>query len=355
MMTESLPLLRPVPDRIETTRLVLRPWNPGEAPVLKALIDANLEHLRAWMPWAMEEPSSVEAIAQRLELFAANVRDGVDYAVGVFLGDEAIGGAGLHRRDGPDTLEIGYWIASSHIGRGYASEAALALTSLAFALPHVEHVQIRCDPHNAASAAVPRKLGYTHAATLEGDAKTPTGAPRASMVWEISRASFRRAFEAAGVSTSRTLLRHILATLAYSAAKSCRGAPEDFTHFPAAADSRSAGEILSHLGDLLEWVDSQVRGAERWSNSKPGAWDEDVARFHRALQRLDDYLASGAPLHYDATRLFQGGIADALTHVGQINMLRRLAGSPVRGENYAKAEIVMGRVDKQQTPPVAEF
>src|SRR5205823_6001448 len=120
-------------------------------------------------------------------------------------------------------------------------------------------------------------------------------------------------------------------------------------------DSRSAGEILSHLGDLLEWVDSQVRGAERWSNSKPGAWDEDVARFHRALQRLDDYLASGAPLHYDATRLFQGGIADALTHVGQINMLRRLAGSPVRGENYAKAEIVMGRVDQQQTPPVAEF
>lgn len=155
--------------------------------------------------------------------------------------------------------------------------------------------------------------------------------------------------------SARVLLRHTLATLAYRAAKACRGVPEGFTNFRAAADSRSAGEILAHLGDLIEWVDSQARGAQRWTTSIPASWDDDVSRFHRALQHLDDYIASGALLHHDATRLFQGGIADALTHVGQINMLRRLAGSPVRGENYARAEIAIGTLGQTQPFPRAEF
>ncbi|HEV8217624.1 MAG TPA: GNAT family N-acetyltransferase, partial [Gemmatimonadaceae bacterium] len=353
MTSDALPLLHPLPDRIATSRLVLRPWNVADAPVLKALIDANLEHLQAWMPWAMNEPSPVEAIAQRIEIFATNVHEGTDFIVGVFLGDEAIGGSGLHRRAGPDTLEIGYWIASSHTRRGYASEAATALTRVAFAMPHVEHVQIRCDPRNSNSASIPRKLGFSHIATLEADTLTPTGERRATMVWQISRATFQDFAErpmstqtstAAPVEPERALLRHAVATLAYRAAKACRDAPAGFTDTRAAADSRSAGEILAHLGDLIEWVDSQARGAQRWNNSKPSAWADDVARFHGALQRLDDYLASGAPLHHEATRLFQGGIADALTHVGQINLLRRLAGSPVRGENYAKAPITIGTV-----------
>ena len=365
MTMEPLPPMHPLPDRITTPRLVLRPWSAGDAPVLKALIDANIEHLRAWMPWAMKEPSPVDAIAARIELFAAHVREKSDYTVGIFLGDEAIGGSGLHRRAGPDTLEVGYWIASSHTRRGYASEAAKALASLAFTMPHVEKVQIRCDPLNAASASVPRKLGFEHVATLEADTVTPSGEPRATMVWEISRAKFEASqkeatvsapvFDVAAADSARALLRHTLATVAYRAAKACRGAPDGFTDFRAASDSRSAGEILSHLGDLLEWVDSQARGAQAWRVSMPAAWDDDVARFHRALQRLDDYLASGAPLRYDATRLFQGGIADALTHVGQINMLRRLAGSPVRGENYAKAPITIGSVGKDQPNPRAEF
>jgi RimJ/RimL family protein N-acetyltransferase len=364
MTSDALPLLHPLPDRIATSRLVLRPWNVGDAPVLKALIDANLEHLQAWMPWAMNEPSPIEAIAQRIEIFAANVREGTDFVVGVFLGDEAIGGSGLHRRAGPDTLEIGYWIASSHTRRGYASEAAIALTRVAFAMPHVEHVQIRCDPRNSNSASIPRKLGFSHIATLEVDTLTPTGETRATMVWQISRATFQdfeerrmttRTSDATFVEQERALLRHALATLAYRAAKACRDAPAGFTDVRAAADSRSAGEILAHLGDLIEWVDSQARGAQRWTESKPSAWGDDVARFHRALQRLDDHLASGAPLHHEATRLFQGGIADALTHVGQINLLRRLAGSPVRAENYAKAPITIGTVGPDQPKPRAEF
>lgn len=155
--------------------------------------------------------------------------------------------------------------------------------------------------------------------------------------------------------SSRALLRHAVATLAYRAAKACRGAPDGFTNFRAAPDSRSAGEILAHLCDLIEWVDSQARGPQRWNNSQPGAWDADVDRFHKALQRLDDYLASDAPLHRDATGLFQGGIADSLTHVGQINLLRRLAGSPVRGENYSAASIIIGRVGQSQEKPRFEF
>lgn len=357
MTNESLPLLRPLPDRIETMRLVLRPWGPADAPVLKALIDANLDHLRPWMPWAMNEPSPLEAIAARIEIFAGNVREGTDYTIGIFLGDEAIGGSGLHRRNGPDTLEIGYWIAARHAGRGYASEAAMALTSLAFAFPHVEHVEIRCDPRNTPSAAVPRKLGFSHGATLEADTKTSIGEPRDTMVWQLSRAAFHgnREQSVERPSSSRALLRHALATLAYRAAKGCRGVPDAFTSFRVAHESRSAGEILAHLGDLIEWVDSQARGTQRWTNSQPGAWADDVDRFHRALRRLDDYLASGAPLHYGADRLFQSGIADALTHVGQINMLRRLAGSPVRAENYAKAAIVIGNVGKDQEKPQVEF
>lgn len=190
MTGESLPLLAALPEQIATSRLVLRPWRVSDAPVLKALIDANLDHLRAWMPWAMNEPSPVEAIARRIEVFAGHVREATDFTVGIFLGDEAIGGCGLHRRAGPDTLEIGYWIAAAHVRRGYASEAASALVLLAFSMPHVQYVQIRCDPLNTASAAVPRRLGYTHIETIKADTVTPTGEPRATMVWEISRSEF---------------------------------------------------------------------------------------------------------------------------------------------------------------------
>ena len=352
MTIASLPTLHPLPNRIETPRLVLRPWAVEDAPALKALIDANLDHLRAWMPWAMNEPSPVEVIAERIEMFRGQRERGEDFGVGVLRGDEAIGGAGLHLRDGPGVLEIGYWIAAAHGGRGYATEAAVVLTDLAFAMAGIERVEIRCDPRNVVSAAVPRKLGFVHTTTLKANTVTPTGEPRDTMVWETTRSSW---FAKRDYASARLLLRHALATLAYRAAKACRGAPDGFTDFRAAADSRSAGEILAHLGDLIEWVDSQARGSQRWNNSKPSAWEDDVGRFHRALQRLDDYLASCAPLHYDAMRLFQGGIADSLTHVGQINMLRRLAGAPVRGENYSKAGVVVGRVGQDQEKPGVEF
>jgi hypothetical protein len=109
------------------------------------------------------------------------------------------------------------------------------------------------------------------------------------------------------------------------------------------------------MGDLFDWALSMARGAQKWHDSTPQAWDTDCDRFFRALEAFDNYLATGQPLGTPVERLFQGPVADALTHTGQLAMLRRIAGAPVRGENYAKAEISRGRVGAEQAPPTVEF
>jgi hypothetical protein len=153
----------------------------------------------------------------------------------------------------------------------------------------------------------------------------------------------------------REFLRHTLATLAYRGGKALRGAPEGFETRRAGATTRPAGDILAHLGDLLAWALWLAKGEHAWHPEPPRLWDESVARVFDRLRALDDYLASDAPLATSPESLFQGPIADALTHVGQIATLRRLAGSPVRGENYFKAEIAVGRVGPEQTTASAEF
>jgi hypothetical protein len=150
-------------------------------------------------------------------------------------------------------------------------------------------------------------------------------------------------------------LRHTVATLAYRGGKAVRGAPAGFGAFRVGETTRSPGQILAHVCDLLDWALSQAQGQQRWNNSDPQSWEADVNRFFAALAALDAYLASGQPLGHPAEQIFQGAIADALTHVGQINMLRRLAGSSVRGENYFRADIVSGRVGAEQTAPRREF
>jgi hypothetical protein len=153
----------------------------------------------------------------------------------------------------------------------------------------------------------------------------------------------------------RHLLRHILATLAYRAAKVIDGAPSDFGTFRTSETTRAAGEIVSHLGDLMVWANSMARGAQVWPKSELRSWDEDVARFFSALKEFDSYLATDAALNAPAERLLQAPIADALTHVGQIALLRRVAGAPIRGENYYEAEIVVGRVGAEQSGKRVEF
>jgi len=151
------------------------------------------------------------------------------------------------------------------------------------------------------------------------------------------------------------LLRHTVATLAYRGGKAVRGAPPEFAAFRAGPQTRTPGEILAHIGDLLDWALTMADGKPVWHDSPPLAWDQGAARFFAALEALDRRLASGASLASPPDRIFQGPIADALTHVGQIAMLRRMAGTPIRGENYLKAEIAAGRVGADQPPPRVEF
>jgi hypothetical protein len=155
--------------------------------------------------------------------------------------------------------------------------------------------------------------------------------------------------------SARQLLRHTLATLAYRGGKALRGAPDSFAEFHAAQDARTPGQILAHIGDLLDWALSTARGQQQWRNSTELPWPEEVRRFFAALEALDAYLASDSPLQAPAEKLFQAPIADALTHVGQIAMLRRLAGVPMRAENYSVAKIAIGTVGPNQPAPVQEF
>jgi hypothetical protein len=154
---------------------------------------------------------------------------------------------------------------------------------------------------------------------------------------------------------TRQLLRHTLATVAYRGGKALRGAPEPFAAFRSSDGTRTPAEILAHLGDLYDWALSTAQGKQAWQPSKPMPWNAEVERFFAAVQRFDDYIASGEQLHVSAEKLFQGPIADSLTHVGQLAMLRRMAGVQIRGENYFVADISVGRCGADQAAPRREF
>lgn len=155
--------------------------------------------------------------------------------------------------------------------------------------------------------------------------------------------------------TDREFLRHTVATLAYRAGKALHGAPPSFASFRPGSSSKSAVEILAHMGDLFDWALSMAQGKQRWNNATPLPWDEECARFFQTLKAFDDHLASEEPVQHDLGRLFQGPVADALTHSGQIAQLRRLHGFPIKGENYNRADIVAGRVGADQTPPNPKY
>ena len=151
------------------------------------------------------------------------------------------------------------------------------------------------------------------------------------------------------------MLRHTVATLAYRGGKAVRGATESFALFKASETTRTPAQILAHVGDLLDWALSIAEGNEILHNAEPLTCKQEVQRFHAALAKFDEYLASERELVATCERIFQGPIADALTHVGQIAMLRRIAGEPMRGENYSIAKIEAGRVGADQPAAVREF
>ena len=199
----------PMPYRIETERLVLRCYQPVDAPLLKATIDASLEHLSIWMPWATQhEPTPLETKIQRLRRMRGDFDLDKDYNFGIFNLDETLllGGTGLHPRLGAGVLEIGYWMHADYCNQGYAREATGALTQVAFENMGVTRVEIHCNPANQASFAIPRRLGYHHRETRITREEPPSDKVYESMIWELSQAGFELSRQA-GESFRRALAR----------------------------------------------------------------------------------------------------------------------------------------------------
>lgn len=179
--------------RIHTKRLVLRCWNPGDAQFLKEAIDQSLDHLRPWMPWAHSEPEALDKKIERLRLFRGKFDLGQDFVYGIFNREETqvLGGTGLHTRLGPQAREIGYWIHQDYTNQGLATEASAALTRVAFEIDRMRRVEIHCDPENLRSAAVPRKLGFTHEATLRRRTPFLDEGLRDAMIWTLFAEDYR--------------------------------------------------------------------------------------------------------------------------------------------------------------------
>ncbi len=151
----------------------------------------------------------------------------------------------------------------------------------------------------------------------------------------------------------RELLRHTVATLAYRANRALDGAPDEFSGFTVCG--RTPGEVLAHMGDLFDWALSIVEGRHAWHNSQPLPWADEKQRFFAALEAFDRALAGRGEVHGELERLFQGPIADALAHTGQLAMMRRLAGYKIPGENYYVASIAAGHAGADQPAPVKTF
>ncbi len=155
--------------------------------------------------------------------------------------------------------------------------------------------------------------------------------------------------------SARELLRHTLATAAYRASKVLKDAPETFANFKADGTSRTPVQIVAHMGDLFDWALSIAQGKQAWHDATPLPWAQEVTRFFATLKKFDDYLCGPEQLHASVEKLYQGPVADAVNHIGQLAMLRRMAGAAIKGENYYQAEITAGRVGAEQAAPKREF
>jgi RimJ/RimL family protein N-acetyltransferase len=198
----------PAPYRIETERLVVRCYEPRDAQILKEAIDSSLEHLRPWMPWAHQDPQTLEEKTELIKRFRANFDSGENFTCGIFSADETecLGGTGLHPRIGPGGLEIGYWIRASALRQGIATESSAALTRAGFEVCGADRIEIRIEPRNDASFGIPRKLGFVEEATLRRRLPGRAGGPlRDVTIFTLFREDFDpsiapgiRAFDARG-------------------------------------------------------------------------------------------------------------------------------------------------------------
>ena len=173
--------------RIETERLVIRCWEPKDAPLLKEAVDGSIDHLLPWLPWARKEPQTVEEKVELLRMFRGKFDLGEDFVLGIFSRDEneVLGGTGLHPRRGPNEREIGYWVRKERANQGIITESTSALVKVGFEIEGFHRLEIRCDPENQASATIPGKLGFRHEATLRKHLLPGNDTPRDSMVWSL--------------------------------------------------------------------------------------------------------------------------------------------------------------------------
>jgi RimJ/RimL family protein N-acetyltransferase len=178
-----------LPDHVETPRLVLRLWQPADGPALHRAVTASLEHLRPWMPWIAQEPLTEADRGAKIGQWRQDWFDGGDAIYGVFADGVPVGGTGLHRRIGDGGLEIGYWIHVDHVGQGYATELARALTGAALTQPGIDRVEIQHDQANIISGRVPQRLGFRHLGAVDKVALAPaeTGV---SWVWRMTPADW---------------------------------------------------------------------------------------------------------------------------------------------------------------------
>lgn len=175
-----------LPELVETVRLTLRRWRTEDASLLSAAIEQSIDHLRPWMSWIKFEPASLEDRARLIDEWTREWEEGGDVVYGVGLGAEVVGGAGLHRRSGPGTLDVGYWIHANYVRRGFATEITLGLTAAAFAIEGIDVVHLQVDEANEASAAVPDKLGFARSGVIERDPEAPSESGR-HIVWTMTR------------------------------------------------------------------------------------------------------------------------------------------------------------------------
>jgi GNAT superfamily N-acetyltransferase len=329
---------------LELTRDTFAPKRSDRAGVVFAKVDPPMPALNRFLytaiggRWYWLDRRSW-TLAQWSQLLA---RDGQIETWVLSLDGVPAGYAELERRDG-NNVEISYLgLMDAFIGKGLGAHLVTSAVERALAMGANTVLLNTCNLDHPQALANYVARGFREV-RVENKPKEIPGAPPGP--WEGAHE----------VNAARELLRHTIAVVAYRGAKALRGAPASFADFRPGPTSRTPLQILAHICDLYDWSITLAYADPKWNDSTPGSWPSESDRFFAALKTLDDHIASGAPIYCGAERLFAGPIADSIQHIGQLTMLRRLAGAPIRGESYAVADIETGRVGADQAAPRREF
>ena len=321
-----------VPKRSERRGVVFAKVDPP-MPALNRFLYTAIGGRWYWLDrrsWTFSQWSEHLARATDVETWLLSV-DGVP-----------AGYAELERR-GAGAVEICYLgLMDAFIGQGLGAHVVTSAAERGFAMGATTVLLNTCNLDHPQALANYKARGFRE---LRAETKTKELPGAAPGPWEGT----------SEVNAARELLRHTIAVVAYRGAKALHDAPASFANFKPGPASRTPLQILAHIGDLYDWSITLANADPKWTDSTPGSWQSEVDRFFAVLKTLDDHIADGGPLYCGAERLFAGPIADSIQHIGQLTMLRRLSGAPIRGESYAVADIETGRVGRDQAPAKKEF